>query len=560
MNDTDVVASTQYQYILEASTIAGGTNSSTTSVVSPIVSPGIIYAPANVTVLNATSIFVVWGNMSTSLQVVDQYQVLLNVGTRHEIDSGSTSTFNYTFTSLLPYTMYSVRIRACLQGVPNGCGVGPSIVVQTFPASPDGQLPPRLIARGPQIVDIYWSPPVRPNGIMTQYKISRRLTTQSTDPIGLLVNVVAGTVLNYTNAAGDLNAFTSYDYRITAVSVLGETSSNWSTVVTLSSPPQVLNVPLISNISAFSFAVSWRSPLATNGPIIYYQLEYKTVLTVPGFVAQSSVIIVDSYILSTSISGLSPYSTYAVRVTAVNSAGNVSSTWTQPTTTGQAAPSGFGRFDVEKVTNGQSIILSWNAPINPNGQITSYLIYENGSTNAVYQGLNRQFEFLRLQPYTNYTVRLEACTAAGCARSLWQIITTAEIPPANQLSPTLVSVAANRVELGWGNLLNPNGRLFCYSVVRRMSVRIRPSNDLSTIFVTYNVSLDQYNYVDNSVIPYSSYDYLIRVNNSVGSTDSPWLTVATPQGAPQSVLPPGIFQVFAFNILLFIKVLDWNLN
>lgn len=61
--------------------------------------------------------------------------------------------------------------------------------------------------------------------------------------------------------------------------------------------------------------------------------------------------------------------------------------------------------------------------------------------------MSTEFEYLRLQPYTNYTLRLEACTKAGCATSDWQIVTTAEIQPENQTPPTIGDVNSTAVTL-----------------------------------------------------------------------------------------------------------------
>ena len=84
----------------------------------------------------------------------------------------------------------------------------------------------------------------------------------------------------------------------------------------------------------------------------------------------------------------------------------------------------------------------------PNGEITEYRIYDEATApSPIYTGVTTEFEYLRLQPYTNYTLSLEACTSAGCAASDWQIVTTAEIQPENQAPPTIGDVNSTAVTL-----------------------------------------------------------------------------------------------------------------
>ena len=56
-------------------------------------------------------------------------QVVLNAGLESEIvmsvvSESVTPTISYTVSGLTPYTRYSVRIGACLQGVVNSCAKG----------------------------------------------------------------------------------------------------------------------------------------------------------------------------------------------------------------------------------------------------------------------------------------------------------------------------------------------------------------------------------------------------------------------------------------------------
>lgn len=54
-----------------------------------------------------------------------------------------------------------------------GCGVGKGVYVCTLETSPEGLLPPEVTAVGPNILEIHWSPPKRPNGLITSYHVYR---------------------------------------------------------------------------------------------------------------------------------------------------------------------------------------------------------------------------------------------------------------------------------------------------------------------------------------------------------------------------------------------------
>lgn len=72
--------------------------------------------------------------------------------------------------------------------------------------------------------------------------------------------------------------------------------------------------------------------------------------------------------LQAHVFGLEPFTTYSVRVEAVNGAGSVSSPWAAVRTL-EASPSGLANFSVEKREQGRALLLTWDQPITPNGDI-----------------------------------------------------------------------------------------------------------------------------------------------------------------------------------------------
>lgn len=54
-----------------------------------------------------------------------------------------------------------------------GCGVGEGVFIQTLEAEPEGLLPPIIKAAGARVLEVYWSSPNKPNGLITSYHIYR---------------------------------------------------------------------------------------------------------------------------------------------------------------------------------------------------------------------------------------------------------------------------------------------------------------------------------------------------------------------------------------------------
>lgn len=87
--------------------------------------------------------------------------------------------------------------------------------------------------------------------------------------------------------------------------------------------------------------------------------------------------------------------------------------------------------------------------------------------NLEFSGLSRSFLFRRLEPWTSYTLTLEACTSVGCARSPPQLITTAAAPPASQPPPKPLLIGPDYVSLSWGPPGQPNGPIGEYILFGR---------------------------------------------------------------------------------------------
>lgn len=176
-----------------------------------------------------------------------------------------------------------------------------------------------------------------------------------------------------------------------------------------------------------------------------------------------------------------------------------------------------------------------------------YNIYNEG--NLEFSGLSRQFLFRRLEPFTTYTLVLEACTAAGCTRTPPQPITTEEAPPSTP--PPLVAepIRASSVQLHWLPPTHPNGRILQYRVlaVTLDTGRSRTEEDdlqrAKVVFMQNDTQASSFSYNVTGLQPWSRYGFLVRALNAAGHADSPWLTVRTKQASPRGLAAPAVSHI-----------------
>ncbi|XP_078412490.1 usherin [Cetorhinus maximus] len=541
--DTGLQPNTRHVYQLQANTRGGSGRSENNIVQTPVSTPERIPAPYNVTVASPYSLFIDWtppGVFNTTAPLL--YNVTLNLGTARAIICPAGHNHSLLVEELKPFTDYEIRIQACQ---PDGCGVGKRAYMKTAEAPPQDQQPPALTAVGSAVVEVKWFPPEKPNGIITNYSIYRR-------PVGtqeeLLIFIWSEGALEFIDASDMLQSYTGYEYRVRARNSRGSVDSLWAFVQTLEAAPQGMAAPSTQATSAFSVLLHWTLPSFPNGVISQYRVVYQdkindptinttiiTAVTMPGTSNQTHVF------------GLKPFTIYNFKVLAINNAGQVASPWTSIRTL-EASPSGLSNFTVEQRENGRALLLKWSEPNNPNGIIKTYNIYSDG--NLEYSGLFRQFLFRRLEPYTVYTLMLEACTKAGCTHLPPQEIRTDEALPTSQPAPTIQSVNATQIELRWIKPLSANGKIIQYDVFRKSNRQTASYNekrelliDEEVVFREYETGKDEYLFIDSNLVPWTRYEYKVRCWNSVGHANSPWVVVKTSQDAPTGLSAPGVQHV-----------------
>uniref|UniRef100_A0A8V0YV93 Usherin n=2 Tax=Gallus gallus TaxID=9031 RepID=A0A8V0YV93_CHICK len=536
--DVNLQPNSRYVYQLEASTWGGSNTSDKYVIQTPVGTPEKIHVPYNVTVIDAYSIFLAWD--MPGIFTVDtplEYNVLLNASSPTLLVKPAGRAHFAFVDGLDPFTLYEIRIQACQNG---GCGVGGRTYSRTAEAPPLELSPPTIKAMGSALIEVKWAPPKKPNGIITNYFIHRRPVGSQED---LLLFIWAEGALEFIDASDALQPFTLYEYRVRAQNAVGSVDSLWASTQTLEASPWGMAAPWAQATSAYSVRLNWTQPVFPNGVITLYRVVYQEKRSDPTFsIPAVTALTVTGGKHQAHLFGLKPFTTYHVHVVAVNNAGQVSSPWTSVRTL-EASPSGLSNFTVEKKENGRALLLKWSEPSEPNGIIKTYNIFSDD--NLEYSGLSRQFLFRRLEPYTLYTLLLEACNAAGCTRSPPQPIRTDEAPPVSQMAPIIQAVNATNIELSWLKPINPNGKIIRYEVIHRCTKENAAGyratmEDEKIVFTEYNTESNTFVYNDKGLQPWTRYEYKIRTWNAAGYTDSSWTAAMTSQTAPKGLTAPRL--------------------
>ncbi|XP_047224371.1 receptor-type tyrosine-protein phosphatase F isoform X13 [Girardinichthys multiradiatus] len=203
----------------------------------------------------------------------------------------------------------------------------------------------------------------------------------------------------------------SANYTCVAISSLGMIEATAQvTVKALPKPPTSLTV---TETTATSVTLTWDS--GNPEPISYYMIQYRAKSLDNGFQEVEGVA-TTRY----SIGGLSPYSEYEFRVMAVNNIGRGPPSDPVETRTGEQAPSSPPLHVQARMLSASTMLVQWEAPEEPNGQIRGYRVYYSSDMTAplsAWQKHNTDDSSLTtisgLTPDITYSLRVLGFTSVG---------------------------------------------------------------------------------------------------------------------------------------------------
>ncbi|XP_032388557.1 receptor-type tyrosine-protein phosphatase F isoform X24 [Etheostoma spectabile] len=203
----------------------------------------------------------------------------------------------------------------------------------------------------------------------------------------------------------------SANYTCVAISSLGMIEATAQvTVKALPKPPTSL---IVTETTATSVTLTWDS--GNPEPVSYYMIQYKAKSSDNGFQEVEGVA-TTRY----SIGGLSPYSEYEFRVMAVNNIGRGPPSDPVETRTGEQAPSSPPLHVQARMLSASTMLVQWEPPEEPNGQIRGYRVYYSSDLTAplsAWQKHNTDDSSLTtisgLTPDITYSLRVLGFTSVG---------------------------------------------------------------------------------------------------------------------------------------------------
>ncbi|XP_041578632.1 usherin [Vulpes lagopus] len=442
-------------------------------------------------------------------------------------------TFNYTDEDLLPFSTYSYAVEACSSG---GCSTSKPSSTTTPEAAPAGVSPPAPWTISATQINVSWSPPLIQNGNITKYLLrvdgKEYLAGQS---LSLLVS--------------DLQPSTRYNFSLVACTDGGCTASASKPAWTTEAPPQNMDPPKLQVTGSESIEITWRPPRNPNGQIRSYELRRDGTIVYTGLETRYHDFT------------LTPGVEYGYTVTANNSQGGVLSPLVKDRTN-PSAPSGIEPPKL-KAKGPQEILVNWDAPVRTNGQIVNYTLFIRElfeketkiiHINTTHNSFDtRSFVVDQLKPFHRYEVRIQACTALGCASSDWTSLQTPEVAPLMQPPPHLeVRMAPGgfqpMVALLWTGPLQPNGKVIYYELYRRQ-IAAHPGK--SNPVLTYNGSSSSF--TDFELSPFTEYEYQVWAVNSAGKAPSTWAWCRTGPAPPEGLGAPKFHAVSSTHAVVNIS-------
>ncbi|EGD81509.1 laminin alpha 5 chain [Salpingoeca rosetta] len=452
--------------------------------------------------------------------ITESYTLVLN-GT--DVDTAQAAG-NRTLSSLLPYTTYSLVVRVCTEDA--GCTTSSALVFTTVEDVPEGLTAPTVAALSPTRVRVTWSRPTQPNGEITRYDVQRVHTPMdgSSPETTTTTTITEGLGAASLEIEDDVSPYERYTYSIIAFTSAGSAASDPTSITTPEAVPTGLAPPVVSDIAFTSAIVSWSAPTSPNGALVQYHL----LLREEGDTTDE--IVAEGLGTNASLTLLTPYTGYRVRVRFVNSVGVVTSDFTDFETL-QAAPDGFSPPQVVSTTS-SSLTIQWPAPATPNGVIARYIVHVDARTIETAPTL-RQVTVTDLLPNQVYSVFVEACTEAACTSSASITGTTDKRAPAEPEAPQATPLDPTTILVRWAAPSSPNQPLTHYELYRNGFV----------VFTGLNTT-----FTDEGLTPGTSYAYAVVAYNDAGGSTSPSTVAETPEDTPAGIAPPTLSALSSTSI------------
>lgn len=325
---------------------------------------------------------------------------------------------NCTLGSLKKFSAYNISIL-CFTHPGDGVPSSP-ILIKTEEDVPDEVSALQFIGVSDRELTIKWSEPIDTNGVLTGYQVKYKMKDSSDTKV---VNLTAHeTSLHVTQ----LKALTHYWFEVVAWTAKGAGQAKTALIQSgiepvLPEPPTTL---ALSNIEAFSVVIQYDPGFDGNSSIVRWIVEAKTARN---DIWAKIFEVSDPEASTLTVTGLSPYTKYKLRITARNIVGE--SEPSEPTKdfqTLQAKPKHAPYNVTVRAMSSSELRVRW-IPLqqsewfgNPKGYNISYRLKDEAQNNSnepitalIEDSTSNSFILKGLEEWSLYEIVVTACNEVG---------------------------------------------------------------------------------------------------------------------------------------------------
>ena len=505
---------TDYTFALRAVDAAGNTSTfartSQRTDASSDASPPPAPTPVTVTEAGETTLSLAWSGVEDAESGLAHYEVTVSgLSTTQTVTTTATTT---AVTGLASGTDYTVEVVA-VDAFDNRSEPATTETTTAIPPTESTLTAPTGLSTTPGAtsVAVSWAVPDDTGTGIDRYVVERRRDGEVGDSV-----IVTDTSAELPG----LTPETTYTVAVRAVDTVGATAESTATVTTTVQTDTSVATPanLTATPGQTELAISW-DPVTDESGIDTYR------------VALNGERRTGTSATETTLSGLSPGTTYEVSVTAVDTVGNEATTTEQFGTTADesvAAPTGL----VVDPTAQTSLTLSWTAPDDVSG-IAEYRVYRStgeigGDATPIDTVTGAtSYQFDGLSAGTAYTLGVAAVDGAGNVST--PTTTTAEtdpVPDTGVSPPSNLTATQGQttVSLSWDAVTDESGVSYTVRTLRNGDTV--DSQSVSGTSVTIA-----------ELAPNTTYAFEVVVEDGAGNTASSSVTATTdpvPPTAPDT--------------------------
>ena len=412
----------------------------------------------------------------------------------------------YNDPTLTTNTPYNYQVQA-YDFANNHSPLSTVLSLQTFRTSADSATNLAATAISPSEIDLSWSPPSNTTGL-SQYLIYAGTSPSSVQQVATR----GSTQTTYKNM--NLAPRTTYYFGIVAMEQgIAAPMSNEAYATTLPLPPPPYNITAAP--SPIKIALSWQEGLEPGGlPVSSYQIFDG--LT-PGYLTK----IATTTATTSTVTGLTPNTTYYFEIQAVDSSHNSSAPSNQVLVTTLALPN--APVATVAANSATRLTVTWTESVPPNGlPISSFTVFRGPSAGsltklATVKATSLQFIDTGGSANTTYYYGVQATDTSQDVSPMSNVVrvTTPPMPAA----PVITGATANsatKITVTFTETIPPHGlSVSSYAIYRGTS-------PTGLTKVTTRTSSP---FIDTGAAPSTTYYYQITASDSGGDVSPPSNTV-----------------------------------